>query len=176
MQLKTCIRCRTETVAPMVLDDTMDVCGHTFTAQLPGARCSSCKEVVIQGSDIRKFELRIAVELAKAGMRTAEAFRFMRKSLELSPQALAALVDVTPDCVEYWENGSWPVDRRVLGVLTSLVISRLGGRDTALDSLRILREPRKLARKMRLHLEGAMAAAKSALEFGSAAHTAPALA
>jgi len=160
----------------MSLDDSMEVCGHTFTAQLPAERCASCREVVIQGSDIRKFELRIAVELAKAGVRTAEAFKLIRRASGLSAEQLAQLLDLTPDCIGYWEKGEWPVDPRALSVLTSLVLSKLDGRHTALDSLRILREPKKLGRKIRLHLEGAVVAARKALEFGSAAHSAPALA
>ena len=176
MELKTCMRCKRDAVSAMSLDESMEVCGHTFTAQLPAERCAACHEVVIQGSDIRKFELRIAVELAKAGIRTAEAFKLMRRAVGLSAEQMASLLDLTPDCVGYWEKGEWPVDPRALSVLTSLVISRLDDRHTSLDSLRILREPRKLGRKIRLHIEGAVAAARKALEFGSAAHTTPALA
>lgn len=176
MELKTCMRCKRDAVSAIKLDDSMDACGHTFTAQLPAERCAACQEVVIQGSDIRKFELRIAVELAKAGERTAEAFKLLRRALGLSPEQLASLLDLTPDCIGYWEKGEWPVDPRALSVLASLVISHLDDRDTSLDSLRILREPKQLGRRIRLHLEGAVAAARKALEFGSAAHTTPALA
>ena len=63
---KTCSRCDREKIVPIQLDDTLDVCGHSFTAQLPAERCECCGQVVIQGHDVRMFELRVAVEIAKA--------------------------------------------------------------------------------------------------------------
>ena len=54
----------------------MDVCGHTFTAQLPAEKCGACGQIAIQGHDMKLFELRVAIELAKAGPRAAESFKF----------------------------------------------------------------------------------------------------
>jgi hypothetical protein len=61
-------------------------------------------------------------------------------------------------------------------VLCSLVLAKLEQRPSTLDCLRVLREPRKLARNVRVHLVDALGHAAKALQFGSAAHTAPALA
>lgn len=171
--MKPCMRCQAEKVSSITLDDSIDACGHTFTAQLPAERCGGCGEIVIRGEDIRKFELRIAVELAKAGLRSGEAFRFLRKSLGLEPAALAQLLDVPEEFVGYWEREDWPVDPRALAVLRSLVLAKLDGRDTSLDCLGVLRQPRQLARKVRLVVGDALAAAARALEFGSAARAAP---
>lgn len=176
MTMKTCSRCQRVTVSSITLDDSMEVCGHTFTARLPAERCGACQQVVIQGDDVKRFELRIAVELAKAGLRSAAAFKYLRESVGLSREALAGLLDVTPDFIGYWEGGEWPVDPRAYGVLASLVLGRHDDRHRALDCLGILRQPRALARKVRLHITDALVHAAKALEFGSAAHTAPAMA
>ena len=174
--MKTCTRCDRERVVPISLDDSMDVCGHTFTAQLPAEKCLACGQVVIQGHDMRLFELRVAIELAKAGVRNAEAFRFLRNAAGLALDGLAELLDVPEDFVRYWEGGEWPVDPRAHAVLCSLVLARYEQRPSALDCLAVLREPRKLARKVRVHLSDALGQATKALQFGSAARTAPALA
>jgi hypothetical protein len=56
------------------------------------------------------------------------------------------------------------------------VVSRFDQRPSALDCLAILRRPRTLARNVRIHLVDALGQAAKALQFGSTAHTTPALA
>jgi DNA-binding transcriptional regulator YiaG len=174
--MNTCNRCQRDKVYAIIVDDSIEACGHTFTAQLPAAKCGACGQIVIQGDDIKQFELRVAVELAKAGNRSAEAFRLVRKAAGLPPEALAALLDVAPEFIGYWERGEWPVDPRAHGVLASLLIGQADGNHASLDCLRVLREPRTMARRVRLHLTDALAQATKALQFGSAAFTAPATA
>ena len=174
--MKTCMHCKKEKVAGITLDDTIDACGHSFTAQLPAEKCGACGEIVIQGEDIRHFEKRIAVEIAKAGLRSAEAFQLLRKSLGLEPGNLAQLLDVPVEFITYWEHGDWPVDPRALGVVRSLVIGKHDGKASSLDCLGVLRQPRSLGRKVRLVLNDALAHATKALQFGSQARSAPALA
>ena len=174
--MKTCSRCQKTRVVQITLDDNLDACGHTFTAQLPAERCGACGQVVIQGENVRKFEQRVAVEIAKAGLRSKEAFRYLRTASKFSVEELASLLDVSPEFIGYWESGDWPVDPRANSVLISLVLGRFDGKQSALDCLSVLREPRKLTRKVRLHIHDAMAQAAKALQFGSAARTAPALA
>jgi len=174
--MKSCGRCGRDRVASISVDDSMEVCGHIFTAQLPATRCESCGQVLIQGHDMKLFELRIAVELAKAGLRTGAAFKYLRQSVGLEPENLAHLLDVPEDFVNYWERGDWPVDPRAQAVLCSLVLAKFEHRPASLDCLAVLREPRKLARKVRLHLIDAVGHATKALQFGSSARSAPALA
>ena len=176
MATKTCSRCDREKIVAIQLDDTLEVCGHTFTAQLPAEKCEACGQVVIQGHDVRLFELRVAVEIAKAGLRTAEAFKYLRKAVGMEAEGLAELLDVPVEFVRYWEDESWPVDPRAHAVLCSLVLGRFEHRPATLDPLRVLREPRKLAQRVRLHLIDALGQAAKTLQFGSAARTAPALA
>jgi DNA-binding transcriptional regulator YiaG len=172
---RTCERCRRNAVVEITFDDTSEVCGHTFTAQLPASRCTACKQVVIQAEHVRGFERRIAVELAKAGVRSAEAFRYLCRILEMPDVSFAELLDVPVDYVQYWETGKWPVDPRALSVLGALVVTRFEGTHCALDALRVLRNPRKLAAKVRVELNGGGAHAARMLQAGSAAFKPPAL-
>jgi len=174
--MKTCSRCEREKVVAITLDDSMDVCGHTFTAQLPAEHCGACGDVVIQGHDMKLFELRVAIELAKAGLRTGESFKFLRKALDLETHDMAQLLDVSEDVVGYWERGDWPVDPRAQAVLCSLVLAKFEHKPSSLDCLRVLREPRKLARKVRVQLVDALGQAAKMLQFGSSARSTPALA
>jgi len=100
--MKTCSRCEKQRVVPINLDDNMDVCGHTFTASLAAEKCEACGQIAIQGHEVKLFELRIAVELAKAGPRTGECFKYLRKSLGLEHDQLAQLLDVSADVIGYW--------------------------------------------------------------------------
>lgn len=174
--MKTCTRCDKERVVSITLDDSMDVCGHTFTANLPAEKCGACGQISIQGRDMKLFELRIAVELAKAGLRSGECFKYLRKALGIDAAGLAELLDVPVDFVGYWDKGEWPVDPRAHAVLCSLVLAKFEQKPSSLDCLAVLREPRKLARKVRLTLIDALGQAAKTLQFGSAARTAPALA
>ena len=68
------------------------------------------------------------------------------------------------------------MDPRAQAVLCSLVLAKYEQKPSALDCLAVLREPRKLASKVRLTLIDALGHARKALQFGSAARTAPVMA
>ncbi|MGZ6142265.1 MAG: hypothetical protein ACXWLM_02950 [Myxococcales bacterium] len=174
--MKTCTRCDKERVVPITLDDSMEVCGHTFTAQLPAEKCEACGQISIQGHDMKLFELRIAIELAKAGPRSGDVFKYLRKAVGLDHAGLAELLDVPEDFIGYWERGDWPVDPRAHAVVCSLVLGKFEHRPSSLDCLAVLREPRKLARKVRVTLIDALGQAAKTLQFGSAARNTPATA
>jgi DNA-binding transcriptional regulator YiaG len=174
--MKKCDRCERQRIISITLDDKIDACGHTFIAQVPAEKCEVCGQIVIQGEHLKEFELRVAIELAKAGLRDKEAFKLLRKALALDAKGLAHILDVPDEFIGYWERGEWPPDVRAHAVLASLVLAKFEQRPSSLDCLRVLREPRSLARKVRLHLVDALGQAAKALQFGSAAHSAPALA
>jgi DNA-binding transcriptional regulator YiaG len=174
--MKTCARCDSDRIVAITMDDNIDACGHTFTAQVPAEKCRGCGQIVVQGDDVTRFELRVAVELAKAGIRDKEAFRFLRNALQLEPAGLAHILDIPEEFIGYWESGSWPVDPRAHAVLSALLLAKLEQRPRALDCLAVLREPRRLGPKVRLHLVDALGQAARALQSGSAANAAPALA
>jgi hypothetical protein len=174
--VKKCGRCERQKIVSITLDDNIEACGHTFTARLPAEKCMVCGQVVIDGADLRRFELCVAVQLAKAGIRDKEAFAYLRKAVSLEAQGLAHILDVPEEFIGYWERGDWPVDPRAHAVLCSLVLGKIEQRPATLDCLGVLRQPRRLARQVRLQLVDALDQAARALQFGSAAHTAPALA
>jgi DNA-binding transcriptional regulator YiaG len=174
--MQTCDRCRRARVLDVLVDDTIEVCGHTFASQVPATRCLACQQVVIQAEHVRQFERRVAVELARAGLRGGDAFRFLRKALGISEAAFASIIDMPAECVVYWETDKWLVDPRALALLSGLVLANFDGRQSALDGLAVLRMPRKLAPKVRLHLDGALQRTGKLLQFGSQAFTQPAVA
>ena len=124
--MKTCTRCESDRIVAISMDDNIDACGHTFTAQLPAEKCRACGQIVVQGDDIKRFELCVAVELAKAGIRDKQAFKFLRNALQLEPAGLAHILDVPEEFIGYWESGSWPVDPRAHAVLSSLLLAQAG--------------------------------------------------
>src|SRR5258705_7922277 len=174
--MKTCGRCERERVVAITIDDNIDAGGNTCTSQLPAEKCELCGQIVIHGHDLTLFELRVAVELAKAGAREKGVFQFLRKAISLEPGGLAHILDVPEEFIGYWERGDWPVDPRAHAVLCSLVLGKLEHRPATLDCLGVLRQPRGLGRKVRVSLVDAIGQAAKALQFGSAAHTAPAVA
>ena len=169
---KTCERCGRDAIFDIRIDDSADVCGHNFTAEMPATRCAGCSQVVIQAEHVKRFERSIAVELAKAGVRSAEGLRFLRTVLGMKEPMVAGLLDVPVEYVRYWESGKWPVDPRAMAVLASLTLGQFDGQDASLDCLRVLRVPRKLSAKVRLHLDESGAGAKS-WRFGDAPAKAP---
>ena len=172
--MRTCDRCQRDKVIDVMIDDTIEVCGHRFTTQLPAGRCVVCQQVVIQSEQVRRFEQAVAAELAKAGVRGGDAFRFQRTTLGISEAGLAELLDVPAEYVGYWENAKWRVDPRALAVLAALVLARFEGKQAVLDPIAVLRKPRKLAANVRLHVGDAPQGAGKLLQFGSAAFTQPA--
>jgi len=89
---------------------------------------------------------------------------------------LAHVLDIPEEFIGYWEGGQWPVDPRAHAVLCSLVLARFEEQPSVLDCLRVLRQPKTLARNIRLHLVDASDKAAKTLQFGSTAHTTPAMA
>ena len=174
--VRTCDRCQRDKVIEVLVDDTIEVSGHRFTAQLPAARCLICQQVVVDAANMRSFERRVAVEIAKAGLRAGDAFRFQRTTLGMSEANLAELLDVAADYIGYWETEKWPMDPRALAVLSALVRARFDDKHSPLDCVAVLRVPRKLGRNVRVHLENALHSAGKLLQFGSTVFSQPATA
>jgi transcriptional regulator with XRE-family HTH domain len=86
------------------------------------------------------------------GPATGETFRFMRKSLGMRAADLAELLDVTPETISRWETGKLDVARSAWATLADVVVEQAEGRSRMLDRLRTLREPKKLAKAVRLEL------------------------
>ena len=55
--------------------------------------------------ELDRFEIEVALALARAGAHSGDAIRTMRKAVGLSATALAELLDVSLETVSRWENG-----------------------------------------------------------------------
>ena len=96
-------------------------------------------------------------ECARAGESSGEVMRFMRKAAGLRALELAELLGVTPETVSRWETGKQPLEHRAMAILGSIVVERYEGRNSTLENLKALRNPRKLGRKIELSLNEATA-------------------
>lgn len=100
-------------------------------------------------AELGHFELAVAEKLAGLGIRTGEAFKFMRKALGLRAVDLAELLDVAAETVSRWETGE--PEARAFALLGSIVAERLRGQEETVDRLRALRSPRKRPARVRVH-------------------------
>jgi DNA-binding XRE family transcriptional regulator len=88
-----------------------------------------------------RFELLVAAELVKRGLRSGALFKFMRKALGMKATELAEAFHVAPETVSRWENGQREVDWPEFMLLGFLVDDKLAGRTTTLSRLKALAEP-----------------------------------
>jgi putative zinc finger/helix-turn-helix YgiT family protein len=155
--VKRCTECERgrplETTAP----DRVTVGGRTFTTDVPALRCDACGKTYLDGPSLEAFELAVARELATLGPATWETFRFMRKTLGMRAADLAELLDVTPETVSRWETGKLDVARAAWSTLADVVVERAEGRTRMLDRLRAIKEPKKLAKTVRIELPRSVA-------------------
>lgn len=150
--MKRCLKCKQEQLHDTQVEESIEVGEHTFTARIPVTQCGNCGELYFQADILARFELTVATLLAKTGVASCEAIRFMRKAIQMRAAELADLLDVTPETVSRWETGKLPVERRALALLGSLVIDKFEGHTSTLDRLRELREPKPLNKRVRLEL------------------------
>jgi len=151
--MKRCGRCDQLLVTRKV-DVSREVAGHVFVAGLPARVCRSCGETSYEASVLQRFDLHVASHLAEAGVGSGAAFRFMRKALGLRAVDLAELLDVSPETLSRWETEKRNLDRGALAVLAACVRDALAGRTATLDTLRALRAPRTLEKRVQLDLTG----------------------
>lgn len=150
--MKRCERCKTGKLSRTTVSESVEVEGHLFTAKVPALVCDACDETYLDGPSLERLELQVAVALARAGVASGATMRFMRKALGLKATELAELLDVTPETVSRWETGKQSLEHRAMAVLGSLVIEREQKRTAMLETLQVLRKPKKLAKKVTLSL------------------------
>jgi len=126
----------------------MTIAGQKF--ELAGVMqvCANCHEAYLEPELLERFEKRAALELARAGVRTAEAVRFMRKGLGMRAQDFAELIGQTAENVSRVENGKVPPDVRTVTILGSLLEDQENGTTATLDRLRALRGQKRSPRKI----------------------------
>jgi putative zinc finger/helix-turn-helix YgiT family protein len=104
--------------------------GIRASATVPVRQCATCGETYLEGSVLQAFEVAVARELANKGVRTGEAFRFMRTVLGLRAADLAKLLGVTPETISHWETGKVAVNRATFVAVGALVEDAAEGRST----------------------------------------------
>jgi putative zinc finger/helix-turn-helix YgiT family protein len=147
-----CPTCGAET-STTVAERSLSVSGLSFIGSLPAARCDSCDTSTFAYADLERFELEVASALVNRGVRSAEAFRFVRKALGLRGADAAALLGVSAETISRWENGKLRPDTNAIAVLGGLVADRLAGRSTMLDRLRALADPKPVEGPIRVEVE-----------------------
>lgn len=120
---------------------SITVSGVEFSTELPGQQCPSCDFATVNGPAGARFELLVAAELVKRGLRSGESFRFMRKALGMRATELAHAFNVAAETVSRWETGRREVDWPEFMLLGYLVDDKLAGRATALERLKALADP-----------------------------------
>lgn len=126
----------------------MTIAGQEFELADFMQVCANCNEAYLAPGRVEKFEKRAALELARAGVRSAEAVRFMRKGLGMRAQDFAELIGQTAENVSRVENGKVPPDLRTVSILGSLLEDRENGTSATFDRLRALTGQRRTPRKI----------------------------
>ncbi len=145
-----CAQCGHEGLESGVVERTVNVGELGYTAEVPAKVCSSCGAYRLSLDTLRKFGELVAADLAREGVSSPDAFKYMRKQLRLPAKELSALLDVSPETVSRWENGKYPIDPRAVKLLGVMVLASVGDRP-GLEYLRSLvqkREPRDLVRRL----------------------------
>jgi hypothetical protein len=151
-----CGRCEAGRMIEVTTDRSLEVGGYRFSAELPAERCDACGDLLLSPDALERFELLAASELAGAGIRSGEAFAFMRRALGVPADELAALLDVPTSELARWD-GSEFVYKSAVEIVAGLVRAKLDGREpravepaSAEDLLLAYRSPRPIAKAVRL--------------------------
>jgi len=136
-----CINCGKADLVKGSVPLTITVAGVEFASELPGRRCPACGYSTVDGAAAVRFELLVAEELVKRGLRGGASFKFMRKALGMKAIEIAKAFNVAPETVSRWENGQREVDWPEFMLLGFLIDDKLAGRTTTLSRLQALAEP-----------------------------------
>lgn len=147
-----CVTCSGGRMKRGPVEIRREVGEHVFTATVPGYRCDACGEVQFDGTDLARFELEVAKALAESGIASGDAFRWMRKSLELRAIDVAQLLGVTPETISRWETGRVAPDRGALALVGLLVMDHARGSTATLDRLRARAQAKPLAKRVEIKL------------------------
>jgi putative zinc finger/helix-turn-helix YgiT family protein len=146
-----CTNCGSERWTRGTTVEKLTVDGRTYVANLNATVCSKCEEGLVAGDELEKFEVAIAVDLAKTGARSGEAIKFMRKAIGLRATDLAGLLDIAPETLSRWETGDREAPRGDVATIGALVLDHASGSTATADRLRALGDRPKLAKVVELH-------------------------
>ena len=126
------------------------VAGVPFETVIRAQQCQNCGEAFLPEDALGSFEVSAALELARAGVVTPEALRFMRKIAGLRAVDLAELLELTAEHVSRMENGRAPADRRTVALLAAMLEDKAAGATRTVDQLRALARPRRVTRRLQI--------------------------
>jgi putative zinc finger/helix-turn-helix YgiT family protein len=136
-----CINCGKAELIRGAVPLAVTVAGVEFTTELPGRRCPACGYSTANGPAALRFELLVAAELVKRGLRSGASFKFMRKALGMKAIEVAEAFNVAPETISRWENDQRAIDWPEFMLLGFLIDDKLAGRTTTLSRLKALGEP-----------------------------------
>ena len=147
-KVSRCVRCGGTDLPEIEHTLAVTIAGQKFEFADIMQVCANCKEAYLAPGALGRFEKRAALELARAGARTAEAVRFMRKALGLRGEEFAELIGQTAENISRVENGKVAPDRRTVTILGSLLEDQENGSTATLDKLRALRGRKRAPAKI----------------------------
>ena len=150
--MTTCPICNVGRLRPSGRLTRQTIDDHTFEAVLPIEKCDACGEGVYLPGVLARFELQVADGLARAGIATPSAIRFMRSSLGLTARDLSKLLGVRHETLSRWENGKRVLDRVTLAVMHSLIVDALCDAVSTRDYLAGIQAPRRLGKRIKVDL------------------------
>lgn len=129
--------------------------GRKLKADLAAQVCTKCGEAIVALDELDRFAVAMAVTLVRAGARSGDAIRAMRKAIGLSATALAELLDVSPETVSRWEHGDREAPLPSVAALGAMVLDHPAGSTATADRLRALRKKPGLAKVVQVDLREA---------------------
>jgi DNA-binding transcriptional regulator YiaG len=106
--------------------------------KLPAQQCVECGERYFSDEAVSSFDLLVASKLARAGIASPEAIKFIRKATGLQGKELAALLHVRAETVSRWERAKRSIDLATFAIFSRLVEDRLNQRTDTVDLLRAM--------------------------------------
>ena len=150
MRVSRCVKCG-GTDLPVVRQALRaTIAGVPFEKTVRAQRCASCAEAYFAAGAVGDFELSAALALARAGIRTPDALKFMRKAAGLRATDLGELLGLTAEHLSRIENGKVPPDKRTVALVAALLEDKAAGTTRTIDQLHAIDRPRKLKGKVRL--------------------------
>jgi DNA-binding transcriptional regulator YiaG len=122
---------------------SLTVSGVELKGEVAEDVCPKCGYASMELGELGQFELRVAAALAIHGVCTGEAFKFIRKALQMRATDVRDVLGVTPETVSRWENEQRDVDRHVFAMLGELVIAAVEGRESPAERFRALASTRR---------------------------------
>lgn len=146
---KSCLKCGAKALSPSTFSATRKVARHAFKDDLAATQCGTCGEELVDGRAFEAFDLRVALELARAGIAAPDALQFMRSATGLRGKEFGALLGLSAEHISRVETGKSPADKRTVALLAGLLEDQAEGTTRTLDQLRAQGHPRKLSGTIR---------------------------